>query len=161
MEFLGGPGITLLADVRSQPGSRRSAQFDRDEMPRWLASAGIDYLHLPDLGGRRGRQPVDESVNAGWRQRSFHNYADYTLSESYRRGVDRLAGLATTDRVAIMCGEPMPWRCHRLLIANTLAARDWTIWHLMGAAPPRQHVLGQWGARPSADEDGVVTYPAE
>jgi uncharacterized protein (DUF488 family) len=152
-------GIELLADVRAQPGSRRSPQFARDEMPRWLADAGIDYVHLPDLGGRRGKQLVDERINAGWRQPSFKNYADYTLGSSYRQGIQHLVELADGRRLAIMCGEPMPWRCHRLLIANTLSAQGWTVWHLIGDAPPRRHELGQWGARPSVDANAQVTYP--
>lgn len=56
-------------------------------MPEWLAHAGIDYVHLPELGGRRGRQHVDRSVNAGWRQPGFKNYADYTLGSAYRQGI--------------------------------------------------------------------------
>jgi hypothetical protein len=53
----------------------------------------------------------------------------------------------------------MPWRCHRLLIANTLSAQGWTVWHLIGDAPPRRHELGRWGADPSIDADAQVTYP--
>jgi uncharacterized protein (DUF488 family) len=151
--------IDLLADVRAQPGSRRNPQFDRDEMPRWLADAGIDYVHLPELGGRRGRQDVDPKTNAGWRQPSFKNYADYSLGPDYRRGICRLVELADAHRVAVMCGEPMPWRCHRLLVANTLTARGWTVWHLFGDAVPRRHELGQWGAVPSVDGNAQVTYP--
>lgn len=59
-----------------------------------------------------------------------------------------------------MCGEPMPWHCHRLLIANTLTARGWKIVHLMNNAKPMPHRLGQWGATPLLTDDGVVTYPA-
>lgn len=151
--------IELLADVRAQPGSRRSPQFDSERMPRWLARAGIDYVHLPELGGRRGRQHVDQDINAGWRERSFHNYADYTLGPSYRHGIQRLTKLSAGHRLVIMCGEPMPWRCHRLLIANTLTAEDWTVWHLIGDAPPRRHELGRWGAPPSIDANGRLTYP--
>ncbi len=153
-------GIELLADVRSQPGSRRSPQFDREQMPDWLARAGIDYVHLPELGGRRGRQAVDEGINGGWRQPSFKNYADYSLGADYRHGIQQLTELATAHRVAIMCGEPMPWRCHRLLIANTLTAAGWTVWHLIDDAPPRRHQLGQWGATPSIDGNRQLTYPA-
>jgi uncharacterized protein (DUF488 family) len=152
-------GIGLLADVRAQPGSRRSPQFDSDELRTWLDRAGIGYRHLPELGGRRPRQDVDPLINAGWRQRSFKNYADYTLSASYRDGIARLTELAAAQRVVVMCGEPMPWRCHRLLIANTLAARGWTVWHLFGTGPPRRHELGQWGATPAIDATGHVTYP--
>lgn len=151
--------IEVLADVRSVPGSRRSPQFGREQLPHWLADAGVDYLHLPELGGRRGRQGVDPSVNAGWCQPSFHHYADYTLGPAYRDGIDRLGALATDRRVVILCGEPMPWRCHRLLIANTMVAAGWTVWHLIGDDPPRRHQLGQWGAAPELDADGRLTYP--
>jgi uncharacterized protein (DUF488 family) len=159
LRALRGQEIEVLADVRAQPGSRRSPHFDREQMPRWLAHAGIDYVHLPELGGRRGRQHVDQSVNAGWRQPSFKNYADYTLGPSYRQGIQQLVELAAAQRLAIMCGEPMPWRCHRLLIANTLTAQGWTVWHLIGDAPPRRHELGRWGAAPSIGANAQVTYP--
>lgn len=152
--------IGLLADVRAAPGSRRNPHFDRDQMPGWLAGAGIGYVHLPELGGRRGRQEVDPDINAGWRNPSFKNYADYTLGSSYRQGIKHLTGLAAARRLVVMCGEPMPWRCHRLLIANTLTAQGWTVWHLMGDDPPRRHELGRWGAAVSVDANAQVTYPA-
>ncbi|WP_345218168.1 DUF488 domain-containing protein [Georgenia halophila] len=153
--------VELITDVRAQPGSRRSPQFDQEQLPQWLDRAGIDYVHLSELGGRRRRQrQVDPSVNAGWQNTSFKNYADYTLTPEYQEGLARLIGLAESRRVAILCGEPMPWRCHRLLIANTLAARGWTVWHLIGDDAPRRHELGRWGADPSVDADGQVTYPS-
>lgn len=159
LHTLASADIDLLVDVRAQPGSRRSPQFSRDAMPGWLDDAGIEYLHLAELGGRRPKQDVDPAINAGWRNQSFKNYADYTLSAEYEGAIGRLTALASEHRVSVMCGEPMPWRCHRLLIANTLAARGWTVWHLVNDAAPRRHELGQWGAAASVD-DGVVTYPA-
>ncbi|MGH3186922.1 MAG: DUF488 family protein [Streptosporangiaceae bacterium] len=75
-------------------------------------------------------------------------------------GIRQLAELATAQRVAIICGEPLPWRCHRLLIANTLAARAWTVWHVIGSREPRLHQLGRWGAAPSIDARGRLTYPS-
>ncbi len=152
--------IGVLADVRAQPGSRRSPQFSRDAMREWLERAGIDYVYLDELGGRRRKQDVDPAANAGWHNASFRNYADYTLLPAYEHGIARLTGLAARDRVAVMCGEPMPWRCHRLLIANTLTARGWTVRHIMDAGEPRVHELGAWGAAPRADAHGRVTYPA-
>lgn len=151
-------GIELLVDVRALPGSRRSPQFDADRMPQWLD--GIDYLRSPELGGRRARQDVDPGINAGWRNASFKNYADHTLTEPYQRGLERLRASATDRRTAVMCGEPVPWRCHRLLIATSLVARGWTVWHLIGDGRPHRHELGEWGAEPSVAEDGTVTYPA-
>lgn len=154
-------GIGLLVDVRAHPGSRRSPQFGGEAMTGWLAEAGIGYRHLAGLGGRRRQQEVDPTVNAGWKNASFRNYADYTLTDGYEEGITRLTALARDTRIAVMCGEPMPWRCHRLLISNTLVARGWTVWHLIGGTAPRRHQLGQWGAAPVVDELSRVTYPAE
>ena len=162
LDALQAVDIELLVDVRSSPGSRRSPQFDREAMPVWLAAAGIDYLHLAELGGRRpANHDVPAETNAGWQNASFKNYADYTLTPEYQRGIDRLTELATERRVCIMCGEPMPWRCHRSLIANTLTASGWTVWHLFTTGTPRRHELGAWGATPRVGRDGRITYPAD
>ena len=163
-EFVGllaGQRIDLVADVRAHPGSRSSPHFHRDLMPGWLADAGIGYAHLADLGGRRRKQDVDPRTNAGWQNTSFENYADYTLLPAYEDGIDALTALAAHHRVAVMCAEPMPWRCHRLLVANTLTARGRTVRHVVGPGDPLVHELGAWGARPHVDGAGVVTYPPD
>ncbi|AVP68904.1 DUF488 domain-containing protein [Prescottella equi] len=154
--------IDMIVDVRKMPGSRRSPQFDADEMTAWLGAADIEYLHLTELAGRRPKQhDVDPTINAGWQNTSFKNYADYTLTAGFDAGLKRLTTLAADRHVAIMCGEPMPWRCHRLLIANTLTARGWSVVHLVNNAAPRPHRLGQWGAAALVGPDGVVTYPPD
>lgn len=151
--------IELVADVRSHPGSRASPQFSKDTMHGWLGRAGIGYVHIGELGGRRGKQDVDPRINAGWRLQSFRNYADYTLSPAYEKGITQLIGFAAEQRTAYLCAEPMPWRCHRLLISNTLTVRGFTVWHIMGAQPARRHVLGAWGAIPSIGAARRLTYP--
>ena len=162
LETLFSADVDMVVDVRKLPGSRRSPQFDAAAMSTWLADAGVGYLHLPELAGRRPKQrDVDPMLNAGWRNTSFRNYADYSLTAGFEAGLDRLTALAEDRHVAIMCGEPMPWRCHRLLIANTLTARGWTVVHLVTNAAPRRHRLGQWGAAPAVGPGGVVTYPPE
>ncbi|MGI8457446.1 MAG: DUF488 domain-containing protein [Propionibacteriaceae bacterium] len=153
--------IELLVDVRAHPGSRRSPQFASDAMVDWLHRAEIDYVHLDELGGRRPRQDVDPELNAGWQNASFKNYADYTLTSHYETGIARLVELAADRRTVIMCAEPMPWRCHRVLIATTLTSRGWAVRHIIGPAEPRLHVLGQWGATPQVDTDAKLTYPGE
>jgi uncharacterized protein (DUF488 family) len=151
--------IGVLADVRAHPGSRTSPQFGRDVMPGWLERASVAYVHLENLGGRRGKQDIDRDINSGWQNASFKNYADYTLLPSYQDGIDQLLEFATDRRVVLMCAEPMPWRCHRLLISNTLTARGWTVRHIVGDTEPRVHQLGQWGATPTVATDGRLTYP--
>ncbi|WP_242569422.1 DUF488 family protein [Streptomyces sp. NP-1717] len=161
-DMLHAQSIDALVDVRAHPGSRSSPQFSQEAMREWLERAEIDYVFMGgELGGRRRKQRVDPAVNAGWQNASFKNYADYTLLPAYEHAITRLADLATRSRVAVMCGEPMPWRCHRLLIANTLTARGWTVRHIVGEGEPRVHELGRWGAAVSVDSDGQVTYPAQ
>ena len=53
--------IALLVDIRRFPGSRKSPQFNPDELRATLEQAGIGYEHLGDLGGRR--QPLPDSPN--------------------------------------------------------------------------------------------------
>lgn len=151
--------VDLLADVRAHPGSRTSPQYGRDVMPDWLENAGIGYRHLTELGGRRRKQHLESDPNCGWQNASFRNYADYTLQPEFEHGLSELTDLAADHRVAIMCAEPMPWRCHRLLISNTLTARGWTVRHIIGDAEPRVHQLGQWGATPVRSDNGTLTYP--
>ncbi|MGP5259657.1 DUF488 domain-containing protein [Brachybacterium paraconglomeratum] len=154
--------IDELVDVRKLPGSRRSPQFDAEEMTRWLGGAGIGYRRSAELTGRRPKQrDVDPQLNAGWQNTSFRNYADHTLSAEYEQGIEELEALAAEHHVAVMCGEPMPWRCHRLLISNTLFARGWEVVHLRVGSAPAVHELGAWGARPIVREDGTVIYPPE
>lgn len=154
--------IDELIDVRKLPGSRRSPQFDAEEMTRWLGGAGIGYRRSAELTGRRPKQrDVDPQLNAGWQNTSFRNYADHTLSAEYEQGIEELEALAAEHHVAVMCGEPMPWRCHRLLISNTLVARGWEVVHLRVGSAPAVHELGAWGARPIVREDGTVIYPPE
>lgn len=154
--------IDELVDVRKLPGSRRSPQFDAEEMTRWLGGAGIGYRRSAELTGRRPKQrDVDPQLNAGWQNTSFRNYADHTLSAEYEQGIEELEALAAEHHVAVMCGEPMPWRCHRLLISNTLVARGWEVVHLRVGSAPDVHELGAWGARPIVREDGTVIYPPE
>lgn len=160
LDTLDSADIEVLVDVRRLPGSRRSPQFDAEKMVSWLGEAGIEYLHLTELAGRRLKQrDVDPTLNAGWQNTSFKNYADHTLTPEYEAGLDRLTDLASDSHVVIMCGEPMPWRCHRLLISNTLAARGWDVVHLRNEEAPMRHELGRWGAKPSIGQDGIVTYP--
>ena len=151
--------IDSLVDVRSLPGSRRCPQFGRETMRTWLADDAIAYQHASDLGGRRNRQhDVDPTINAGWHNASFRNYADYTVGDTYRTAIVQLAPTAQTSRVAFMCSEALPRRCHRSLIANTLVARNGAVHHIMSVGKVIEHRLGAWGPEPHV-ANGRVTYP--
>ena len=153
VELLQAHGTTLVADVRKLPGSRRNPQFGRDALPQALRQAGIGYMHLPGLGGLRRRRP--DSPNGGWKNASFRGYADYMLTPEFGASLEELLKRASGERVALMCAEAVPWRCHRSLIADALVARGVAVEHVLGASRTQPHVLRPW-ARVNGTR---VTYP--
>jgi uncharacterized protein (DUF488 family) len=145
--------IERLVDVRTVPRSRHNPQFNRDTLPETLRQADIDYLHLPELGGLR--KPRADSTNAGWRNLSFRGYADYMETPEFEKGLARLIDVAKTRRAAIMCAEAVPWRCHRSLIGDALAARGVEVFELSSLTQAQPHRL-----TPFARVEGTrVTYP--
>jgi uncharacterized protein (DUF488 family) len=120
--------IELLADVRRHPGSRRLPWFNSPALAASLRVANIDYIQLPELGGRR--KPAPDSPNTAWRNESFRGYADYMQTSEFAKALARLEQLARAHRTAIMCAEVLWWQCHRALIADALKVRGWLVLHI-------------------------------
>lgn len=127
--------------------------FARASLERELPARGIEYLHMPELGGLR--KPRRDSLNGGWRNDSFRGYADYMQSDEFWRGIERLEDLARARRVAIMCAEAVPWRCHRSLLSDALTVRGDEVRHVTGKGEPARHSLTPF-ARVA---EGRITYP--
>lgn len=125
--------------MRRHPGSRRVPWTRAAELERVLGSAGIGYLHLPELGGRR--RPSPDSPNGGWRVAGFRGYADHMGSEELEAGLRRLLERARERRTAMMCAEAQWWRCHRQLISDALLARGWTVLHVGPRGEATEHEL--------------------
>jgi uncharacterized protein (DUF488 family) len=136
-EILLAHQIKTLADVRSFPASRRYPHFNRERLSEWLCEIGINYHHVPDLGGRRRPQP--NSRNTSWRNQSFRAYADYMESEEFAQGVSQLVRLARAARTSIMCAEALWWRCHRSLISDYLKAHGSSVTHIMDGSHSEDH----------------------
>jgi uncharacterized protein (DUF488 family) len=146
-------GIRSLVDVRTIPRSRRNPQFNRESLSASLQTAGIEYRHLPGLGGLR--HPRKDSTNIGWRNASFRGYADYMQTPEFAENLVHLMELAASAPTAIMCAEAVPWRCHRSLIADALVARGVPVMEILSAAKSQPHAT-----TPFAKVDGEqVTYP--
>jgi uncharacterized protein (DUF488 family) len=144
--------IQSLADVRSQPGSRRHPQFGAGSLEASLSAAGITYLHLPELGGRR--EPRADSPHRALRVAAFRGYADHMNTAEFARGYSRLTSLARASRTAFMCAETLWWRCHRRLIADRLTLDGWSVTHLFAPGKSDLHVL--WDA--ARVDDGNLMY---
>ena len=121
IELLKAHGVARVVDVRAVPKSRRNPQFGQDALARALMEAGIAYTHMPALGGLR--RPRADSPNLGWRNASFRGYADYMQTIPFAAALDEIVSMGKKERIALMCAEAVPWRCHRSLIADALLAR--------------------------------------
>jgi uncharacterized protein (DUF488 family) len=147
----------LVVDVRTVPKSRRNPQYNEDVLGEELAPYQLGYRRIAGLGGLRGKsRDVAPQVNGYWQNQSFHNYADYALSEDFEAALEELLDVSRERRCAIMCAEAVWWRCHRRIIADYLLERGREVFHLMGDAKVEPARLTP-GARL---EDGKISYPA-
>lgn len=155
IRLLKGHQVRRLVDVRSIPRSRHNPQFNRSELSRALHSSRLHYRYMPGLGGFRHARR--DSPNAGWHNASFRGFADYMQTPEFSENLDELITLAKSERIAIMCAEAVPWRCHRSLIADALLARGIEVQEITSATRVQRHTLTPWGKITGRQ----VTYPAE
>jgi uncharacterized protein (DUF488 family) len=147
--------VNRLVDVRTIPRSRHNPQFNREALAAELQKAGIGYTHMPGLGGLR--HTTAASPNKGWRNTSFRGYADYMQTPEFDAHLEEMIELGRQERIALMCAEAVPWRCHRSLIADALLARGIQADEIVNTKRLQPHKL-----TPFARLDGWrVTYPPE
>ena len=147
-------GVQGVADVRRTPRSRRHPHFERDALAAELPRRGVDYRHLPALGGRC--RPRADSPNGGWEHEAFRGYADYALTGEFGVALGELCALARERATAFMCAEAPWWRCHRRLIADRLTALGWSVCHIGSDGTLVSHALPDFAV---VAADGTVSYP--
>ncbi len=151
-------GIQRLVDIRTIPQSRHNPQFAKQALEQSAVAGGIEYIWMRELGGRR--RPRRDSINSGWRNESFRGYADYMQTPEFAAALDHLTALVA-GRVAIMCAEAVPWRCHRSLVADALTVRGVAVGDIFiqpgGSSTVKLHTLTRF-ARVEGDR---LWYPPE
>jgi uncharacterized protein (DUF488 family) len=158
VELVKSVAVTLIVDVRTVPRSRTNPQYNREALPQSLEPFGIGYEHIASLGGLRGRaREVPRELNAFWENDSFHNYADYALSDDFRNGLARLRRLGHARRCVIMCAETVWWRCHRRIITDYLLAAGERVFHILG---PDHVEEAHMTATARLQADGQLVYAA-
>ncbi|HZM15648.1 MAG TPA: DUF488 domain-containing protein [Candidatus Krumholzibacteria bacterium] len=157
IEMLQAHSVLQLVDVRAFPGSRRHPHFARSSLAATLPAAGIAYLWLPALGGRR--QPGQgRSANTAWREAAFRAYADHMGTAEFATARDELEERARALPTAFMCAEAYYRRCHRQLLADALVARGWEVLHIESMTRAPVHALAPFAR---VDAGGQVTYPGD
>jgi len=137
LEILHSFNIKILADIRSMPGSRKFPQFNQDNLKIAAEEAGIYYIHLSSLGGRRKAEK--NTKNTRWVNPSFRGYADYMESDEFKDGIENLKHIAIENNTVIMCSEALWWRCHRSMISDSLKAKHWIVLHIMAIGKTQEH----------------------
>lgn len=131
--------VATLVDVRSFPGSRRYPHFGKEALAAALSTAGVEYVHVPELGGRR--REVAGSPHTAIRVAAFRAYADHMATDAFRAGLARLEELARAKPTAYMCSETLWWRCHRRMISDRLTVDGWEVIHILGPGKAEPHTV--------------------
>lgn len=161
VDLLAAHGIRAVADVRRYPASRRHPHFAREAFDAGLAAAGITYLWIPELGGRRPTRP--DSPHRAWKVEGFRGYADHLETPEFASGLDRLLALAAAHPTAVVCAEAHHTKCHRRILADALLARGIEVLHTRPNTPPEPHHLPPFarieGTRLIYDDSTQPTLP--
>ena len=123
VELLEKYSIECVVDVRSKPYSRFH-HFNREPLEKRLAELDIDYLYLgDDLGGH----PEDKELYENERV----VYERVAALRGFRREIRNVADKSGQVRLALMCSEENPEKCHRHpLLADALKKRGVKVVHL-------------------------------
>jgi len=124
---LGADGVEILVDVRLTPLSRKPG-LSKNRLASRLRAAGIDYLHLPQLGNPRDNRDAYRRGHSA----AVATYRGVLRTPEGQAALDDLLVLATRQRVALLCFEHDAARCHRSMVADALveAGAVTTVTHL-------------------------------
>ncbi len=117
--------ISAIADVRSNPYSRFTPQFNREMLEKELKHHEIHYVFI---GRELGARPDDPSCYEKGHV-SFSRLANTSL---FKKGIDRVIAGAQKFRIALMCAEKEPLECHRtILVSHALVAKGILVSHIL------------------------------
>lgn len=120
--------ITAIADVRSQPFSKRYPQFNKERLAAVLAQQGIAYVFLGNELGARSEDP-------SCYENGKVQYGRLAATPLFRAGIERVLVGAQRFRLALMCAEKEPLDCHRtLLVSRALESAGASIVHILADA---------------------------
>lgn len=116
-------GVTLVADVRAVPLSRRPG-FSKNVLAAGLREAGIEYIGLKALGTPpEGREAARKHNHA----RMAEVYSGQLELPEALAQMAQLRSLTTEHATALLCFERDPAGCHRsVLIEAALPEADVT-----------------------------------
>ncbi|MGB6891213.1 MAG: DUF488 domain-containing protein [Xanthobacteraceae bacterium] len=156
MAMLHAENVGVIADVRSKPFSRFCPWFSANKLKPLLEQNGIGYLlYGAPLGGR----PQSPDLYCD----GVADYEAVVRQPDFQAGLDRLIADAGqvrghgtgNGRLCLMCAEREPLDCHRcLLVARALAARGFTVGHILYDGSVEPHAATERRLLDLAGDDG-------
>lgn len=110
-------GVTLLADVRAVPLSRRPG-FSKNILAAGLREAGIDYVGLKALGTPAAGR---EAARKGQHERLAEIYAGQLELPEAMVQAAQLIEMVQEQPTALLCFERDAAACHRSLLLDAIA----------------------------------------
>ena len=120
IDRLKAAGVQVLADVRAVAASRR-AGFSKTVLGSSLAEAGIEYVHLRDLGTPKAGR---DAARKGHIDEMREIFADHMQEPPSQLAFERLREIAKDRPTALLCFEADHAGCHRAVLAERLQAED-------------------------------------
>ncbi len=148
--------IRAVADVRRFPSSRKFPWFNQSVLQTLLDEQGIHYEWFETLGGHIHGKVNERSPNTAIRSPGFRNYADYMMTELFRKAIRRLINLGQNQQTAIMCAEKFFWKCHRRLLCDFLVVQSVSVIHIIEHCRSQSHLLTKGAV---ITEERLVIYP--
>ena len=109
-------GIEILVDVRDRAQSRKKG-FSKTALSEALNSAGIEYLHLRQLGDpKEGR----DAARSGQWAKFQKIYGKVLASETAQSAIEIIIELSETKSVCLLCYERDHNTCHRKCITDEI-----------------------------------------
>ena len=117
--------IHIVVDVRSKPYSRFCPHSNKKRLEKSLYGADISYIYLGNLVG--GMPEEDEYYD----DEGYVLYDRLVDSPRFQEGISRIEELIRRSRIALMCGEEDPHKCHRrFLIGAILVGKGIELRHI-------------------------------
>jgi uncharacterized protein (DUF488 family) len=133
--LLSHAGVQQVIDIRQNRGGQLSGFAKHPDLPFFLSKiAGIAYAHEPLLA------PPPHLLKTYRKERDWPAYeAGFLLAMKERAVPAVLDTTSWPSKVALLCSEPGPEKCHRRLVAELLAAN----WRAHGDSVEIRHLLAE------------------
>jgi uncharacterized protein (DUF488 family) len=109
-------GVEIVLDVRAVASSRR-AGFSKTLLAASLAEAGVEYLHLRELGTPK---PGREAARKGRIEKMHAIFEAHLAEPGAQLELAKATEIARTRKAALLCYEADAACCHRRIVAGRI-----------------------------------------